>query len=321
MGQHLIATLQQAGYTNIRSFQRSECEPLQDRGVEVVRGNLTDFEAVKEAVRGCEAVFHTAAKAGVWGPYRTYHATNVLGTEHILKACHYAGTKFLIYTSSPSVVFKGHPLANANEHEGYGAPKKMCAYARTKMLAEQQVLTTPLQGLKTIALRPHLIYGPGDRHLIPTLIQAARKGQLCQVGTGKNWVDISYVTDVAHAHLLALEALQQNPDAVSGRAYFISQGDPIQLWPWINELLRKLQLPPVRRSLSLPMACLLSGCFEAIYKIFCIKQQPPMTRFIARELALDHYFDISAAKMDLHYIPKVSNEEGLELLAQWLRQG
>ncbi len=321
LGKHLLQALQEAGYTSLRVFNRSACQDLQAQGISVFQGDLADTQAVQAAVKGCEAVFHVAAKAGVWGSYRSYARPNILGTQNLLKACQEHHVRYFIYTSSPSVVFKGYPLSNVDETIGYGIPSKMCAYARTKLIAEQCVrAANGKNGLRTVALRPHLIWGPGDRHLIPTLLQAARKRQLVQVGEGTNWVDLSYVTNVAQAHVLALQALQEANTPVAGKAYFISQGDPVQLWPWIHQLLRKLGMPPITKTIPLRKAYALGACLEVLYKICFISKQPPMTRFVAKELSQDHYFNISAAKMDLHYIPQVSNEEGMEQLIRWLKQ-
>lgn len=320
LGRHLIKALQDAGYADLRTLNRSACEDLREQGVEVVQGDVSDYSCVEKAVQGCEVVFHVAAKAGVWGSYKSYYKANVVGTENVVRACYKCGITKLIYTSSPSVVFNGNSLCNVTEQIGYGSPSKMCAYAKTKALAEQHVLQANGQkGLKTVALRPHLIFGPGDNHLIPTLLQAAKKGLLAQVGDGQNWVDLSYVEDVAQAHILAMKALE-NSETVAGKAYFISQGDPVQLWPWIQNLLERLELPKIRLKMPLVLAFGVGVVCEIVYKLLCIRKQPPMTRFVAKELAQSHYFDISAAKMDLHYLPKFSNEEAFEKLIEYLKK-
>ena len=321
LGRHLIQALIEAGYVNITTFNRKPCDGLlKQQHVNVVCGDLTDLSAIESATKGCDVVFHVAAKAGVWGSYKSYYQANVVGTQNLLKACQKNHVKHLIYTSSPSVVFNGSDLVNVNESVGYGEFRKMCPYAKTKLLAERLVLRANGEhGLKTVALRPHLIWGPGDNHLIPTLIKAAQAGRLMQVGDGKNWVDISYVTNAAQAHVLALNALMEEKGNVAGKAYFISQGDPVQLWPWINQLFAKLGMPRLRFKIPFRLAYVLGGVFELLYKVLCIKAQPPMTRFVAKELAQTHYFDISAAKMDLHYVPQISNEEGMELLVAWLK--
>jgi len=320
LGRHLIKALQDAGYTNLRTLNRGACEDLREQGVEIIQGNISDYSYIEKAVQGCDVIFHVAAKAGVWGSYKSYYKANVTGTENVVQACWKHGVTKLIYTSSPSVVFNGNSLCNVTEQIGYGSLSKMCPYAKTKALAEQYVLQANGQkGLKTVALRPHLIFGPGDNHLIPTLLQAAKKGFLAQVGNGQNWVDLSYVKDVAQAHILAMKALESSEN-VAGKAYFISQGDPVQLWPWIQNLLQRLELPKIRIKLPLILAFCLGTICESIYKLLCIRKQPPMTRFVAKELAQSHYFDISAAKMDLHYLPKYSNEEAFEKLVEHLKK-
>lgn len=321
LGRHLVSVLERAGYDDIVIFNRKSCEELRSEHVRIVYGDLQEAAALERAMVGCDAVFHVAAKAGVWGSYRGYHQTNVIGTQNVIQACLKNNVRFLIYTSSPSVVFNGQPLVNVNEKIGYGNPHKMCAYAKTKMLAERLVLrANGEKNLKTLALRPHLIWGPGDNHLIPTILKAAQRRCLFQVGRGDNWVDISYVVNVAQAHLLALKELQNPASAVAGKAYFISQGDPVQLWPWLKQLLKKLDVPQPRFKISTTVAYVIGAMCEILYKLLCVKKQPPMTRFVAKELSQSHYFDISAAKMDLHYIPQISNEEGMDLLVSWLRQ-
>ncbi|MDR2768956.1 MAG: NAD-dependent epimerase/dehydratase family protein [Puniceicoccales bacterium] len=317
LGRHLIRILQTKGLHNLRSFSRSPCEDLAAGGVELFYGDLNQFGAVATAVQGCNIVFHVAAKAGIWGNYKSYYQTNVVGTLNILKACQQCGVQKLIYTSTPSVIFNGENLSNVNENMPYGRCGS-CAYAATKRIAEQAVLEANGQrGLATVALRPHLMWGPGDNHLIPALLKLAQRGSLFQVGDGKNWVDLSYVENIAEAHYLAMETLGQG--IIEGKAYFLSQDDPVRLWEWISQLLIRLNIPCVHKRIPYKVAYWMGGIFEILYKILCVTKQPPMTRFLAKELAKDHYFDISAAKMDLQYLPKISNEEGLDRLITWLK--
>jgi nucleoside-diphosphate-sugar epimerase len=308
--------LQAKGLRALRSLSRTAAEDLLGQGVECCRGDLNDFSAVSAAVKGCDVVFHLAAKAGIWGSYKSYHQSNVVGTLNVLKACEHHRVKRLVYTSTASVVFNGDELSNVSEVVPYGR-RWLCGYTKTKMLAERAVLAANGQHLSTVALRPHLIWGPGDNHLIPTLLRTARQGLLFQVGSGDNWVDLSYVEDVAEAHYLAMQALERG--SVAGKAYFISQGDPIRLWEWINFLFEKLNLPRVRKRLPYKLAYGLGGLWEFVYKLLRISHSPPMTRFLAKELSLNHYFDISAAKMELQYLPKISNEEGMQRLVSWLQ--
>lgn len=282
------------------------------------QGDLRDAAAVRRACLGMDVVFHAAAKAGVWGPNREYQSINVEGTRNVIDACQAAGVPRLVYTSSPSVVFGDDELCGVDESQPY--PERFLAmYPKTKAQAERLVLAANSQSLSTVALRPHLIWGPNDPHLIPRVIERARKGTLRQVGEGKNLVDITYIDNAAEAHLLAADAL--GPSApCAGRAYFISQGQPVSLWPWLNQLLHAVGAPTVTRRISLRSAMLVGATLEGIYGLLGLKREPMMTRFVANQLAKSHYFDISAARRDLGYFPRVSLQDGMERLLAWLRQ-
>ncbi len=299
----------------VRSFSRGQYAELEALGVEQVQGDLTDPDAVHEACRNVESVFHVAAKAGVWGEYASFYAPNVIGTENIITACRESGVQRLIYTSSPSVVFDSGDMEGADESVPY--PKSYhAAYPHTKALAEHKVLIAAKEGLPAVALRPHLIWGPGDNHLVPRIL--ARAHRLRRVGDGSNRVDTIYIDNAAWAHVLAEKQLCQNP-GLTGRVYFISQDDPISLWEMVDRILAAGGKPPITRSIPPALALFVGSLCEAVYKLFRISSEPPMTRFVARELATSHWFNIQAAKTDLGYEPIVSTEEGLRRLADWLK--
>ena len=297
------------------SYSRKTYAELNKLGVEQIQGDLADTDAVKQACDGATVVFHVAAKAGVWGTFNAYYRANVTGTRNILAACKSGGVKRLIYTSSPSVVFDGNDMVRVDESQPY--PSKFHAhYPKTKALAEQAVLTAARDGLPAVALRPHLIWGPGDTHMAPRIL--ARAHRLRQVGDGTNKVDTIYIDNAAHAHLLAEAQLKANP-ALSGKCYFISQDDPIPLWQMVNHILAAGGKPPVEKTISPAMARVAGSMCEAIYKCLPIQSEPPMTRFVARELSTAHWFNIAAAKRDLGYKPLVSMDEGLRRLKKWLK--
>lgn len=299
----------------VRSFSRGLYPDLQALGVEQVQGDLRDRRAVESACRGVETVFHTAAKAGVWGRPRDFVATNVDGTRHVIAACRTQAVPQLVYTSSPSVVFDGSDMEGIDESAPY--PKRYLAhYPRTKAEAERRVRAAADAGLKTISLRPHLIWGPGDNHLAPRIIARARR--LRRVGRGRNRVDTIYIDNAAEAHVRAAEALRAKPE-LSGRVYFISQGAPVPLWDMVDAILEAAGLPPVRRSISPRTALAVGAVLEFVYRGLGIRAEPPMTRFVAKELATAHWFDITAARRDFGYTPMVSTAEGLQRLAAWLR--
>ena len=299
----------------VRSFSRSRYPELDSLGVEQVQGDIADTKALSRAFRGVDLVFHVAAKPGVWGSLETFHRVNVEGTRNVLRACRDNGVNRLIYTSSPSVIFNGRDMAGVDESAPY--PEVYLAhYPRTKAAAEQMVRNAAGGDLRTIALRPHLIWGPGDNHLVPRIIQRAHR--LRQVGDGRNKVDTIYVDNAAHAHVLAAERLSARPE-LSGRVYFISQDEPIVLWKMVNAILAAADLPPVQRRISVPTARRLGALLEWLFRTFHLPGEPPMTRFVAEELATSHWFDIRAAQEDLGYRPLVSTEEGLRRLRHWLQ--
>ncbi len=301
----------------VRSFSRQRYPALDALGVEQAAGDLADADAVAVAVAGCDVVFHVAAKAGVWGPAAEYERANVLGTRHVLAACRRHGVRRLVFTSSPSVVGAGHDIRGGDESLPY--PRHYLAhYPRTKAQAEREILAANGTDLATVALRPHLIWGPGDHHLIPRLLARARAGQLRQVGDGSNRVDVTYIGNAAAAHLLAADRLAPGATA-GGRAYFISDGEPVLLWPFINRVLAEAGLPPVRRRIPAAVAYAAGAVLEAVYGLLRRPDEPRMTRFLARQLSTSHWFDISAARRDLGYEPAVSTEEGLRRLGAWLR--
>ena len=313
LGKAIVKQLLEKGH-RVASFSRGAYPELDAKGVTQYRGDLTDANAVKKAVSGKDVVFHTAAKAGVWGHFDDFFRPHVTGTRNVITACRASAVGRLIYTSSPSVVFDGTDMEGVDETVPYPAAFH-APYPRTKATAEQEVMAAADEQLKTLSLRPHLIWGPGDPHLAPRII--ARAQSLRQVGTGGNRVDTIYIDNAARAHVLAMEALEKNP-AISGNAYFISDDAPILLWEMVNRILEAGGKPPVRRKISPEAAYRIGAVLEWIYRTFGLKGEPKMTRFVARELATSHWFDISAAKRDFGYTAEVSIDDGMHRLKGWL---
>lgn len=318
LGMAIVRALRARGAT-VRSLSRQTYPALQALGVEQISGDLSDAKAVSNAAEGCEVVFHVGAKAGIWGEYSLYHQANVVGTENVIAACRAHGISKLVYTSSPSVVFNGQDMEGVDESLPYPANFKS-SYSQTKALAEQRVLAANGPTLSTVALRPHLIWGPGDNHLLPRLIARAKSGQLRRIGTQTKRVDTVYIDNAADAHLLAADALAPNA-ACAGRAYFISNGEPIGLWEMVNRMLAAAGLPPVTRTVPVPMALALAWCFETVAKVTRSEREPRLTRFVVSEMSTAHWFNIAAARRDFGYVPKVSLDEGLRRLAESLRKG
>lgn len=301
----------------VRSFSRGAYPQLAALGVEQCRGDLDDREAVARAAEGCGLVFHVAAKAGIWGEYRDFYRANVVGTENVIAACRRHGIARLVYTSSPSVVFDGRDVEGGNETLPY--PSRFEAhYPATKARAEQLVLAANSAELAVTALRPHLIWGPGDNHLVPRIIAGARAGRLRRIGARANLVDTVYVDNAARAHLQVADLLAPG-SAVAGKSYFISNGEPLPLWTMVNRILAAADLPPVTRTIPPPLAVALGALCEGAWGLLRLGGEPPMTRFVAHELASAHWFDIGAARRDFGYAPEVSIDEGLRRLRQWLQ--
>ena len=315
LGGAIVRLLQKRGDA-VRSFSRSVYTELETLGVEQIQGDISDQHAVEQAVKGMDLVFHVAAKPGIWGDYSEYYQTNVTGTVNVISACIKHKVARLVYTSSPSVVFNGTDMEGIDESTPYPAGFH-AHYPATKALAEQLVVEAAGKGLLTIILRPHLIWGPRDNHLVPRIIKRAKR--LVRVGNGRNLVDTIFIDNAAEAHVAAADRLEINP-GLSGKIYFISQDEPMPAWDIINGILKAAGLEPVQRSIPHKMAWLIGALLECVYKIFNLKGEPQMTRFLADGLATAHWFDISAAKKDLGYAPRISTEEGLRRLEHWLQQ-
>jgi nucleoside-diphosphate-sugar epimerase len=301
----------------VRSFSRNSYRALWELGVEEVHGDLGDPGAVSEACRGVDVVFHAAAKAGYWGPYKEYYRTNVSGTRNVIEACRKHGIKRLVYTSSPSVIATGHDLNGVDESVPY--PNSFKAhYPATKAEAERMVLAANSPTLATIALRPHLIWGPGDNHILPRLAASSRAGKLKRIGSSPCLVDSTYIDNAADAHLLAADCLA-TASAAAGKAYFISNGEPLPLWDLVNRLLEAVGAPRVTQTASPKVVYAAGLLLEAAYRVLPLHGEPPMTRFLAEEMSTAHWFDLTAAKRDLGYQPKVSVEQGLARLRESFR--
>ena len=317
IGRALTLALRRLG-ANVRVFGRSRYPDLEALGIPCIQGDIRDADAVRKAVAGTTCVFHTAARAGIWGPTAEYMSINFRGSENVPAACRAGGVPVLVHTSTPSVVFDRGDLRGADEGTPYAA-RPLCAYAASKILAEQAILAANGEGLRTAAIRPHLVWGPGDRNLIPRLLARGRAGRLPAVGRGDNLVDITYIDNAVFAHLLAAENLLTSATA-AGQAFFIGQEAPVNLWRWIGALFARLGIPPIRRRVPEPLAYGAGALLELAYAAARLRREPPMTRFLAEQLAKSHWFSHARAERVLGYRPLVGTADGFERLVAWCRE-
>ncbi|MBU1109555.1 MAG: NAD-dependent epimerase/dehydratase family protein [Candidatus Riflebacteria bacterium] len=317
LGRAIVKQLLDKGL-NVRILCRSDYPDLIEAGCTIFRGEVSDAELVDKAVQGCDLIFHTAAKAGVEEPYSEYERINYQGTLNILNACRKNQVSRLIYTSSPSVVFSHGDVEGRDESMPY--PDHYDAYyPKTKGMAEKEVLKSNSDKLATVALRPHLIWGPGDNHLGPRLVSRARAGRLKFVGDGKNKIDTVYIDNAADAHILAAERLFIGSQ-VAGKAYFITNSDPRPISEITNLIIGAAGCAPVTATISPRIAWFIGYTCEVLYKTLNIKGEPPITRWVAGELSTAHWFNISAARNDLGYEPRVSIEEGIKRLREYYKE-
>lgn len=322
VGKAIIKQLIERGVECI-AIGRNRYPDVEAMGARSLPVDIRDSEKINKVVRNADTVFHVAALAGIWGSWQQYHSINVQGTENIITACRQNHISRLVYTSTPSVVFDSEDIEGGDERLPY--PRNfLCNYARSKVLAEQMVLaanhdTQASAQLSTCAIRPHLIWGPGDPHLIPRLLQKGKDRELKIVGHGENLVDISYVDNVAHAHVLAGIDLASS-GVSAGKAYFVGQPEPVNLWQWINQLFIRVGIEPIGKTVPFPVAYGAGAVMEGVYTLLGRKKEPGMTRFLALQLAKSHYFSHEAIARDLGYAPVVSTAEGMENLINWIRE-
>lgn len=318
LGAAICQRLLAAGY-QVRGLARNVYPDLETLGVVAIQGDMVERRVVLDAVRGCDAIINTAAKAGVWGPWEKYYQVNTLAVSHLLEAACQHDVPVLVQTSSPSVTFAGEHQSGVDESAPY--PERwLCHYPHTKALAEQAILAAASEGqIRTCALRPHLIWGLGDPHLFPRVIQRTLEKRLKCVGDGKNLIDIVHVDAAAEAHVQAVARLLDADQALNGQALFLTDGQPIPCWEWIRTILETADVPVPASRVSFATAYRIGAVLETAYRAVGARREPPMTRFVAAQLALDHYFSIDKAQALIDYRPEVDREAELERCRPWLR--
>ncbi len=317
VGRNLVRALLDRG-ERVVVFGRREYPELKAWGARTVQGDIADSKAVSTAARDCELVFHVAAKVGAAGAYDSFYETNVVGTRNVIEACRAQGVGRLVYTSTPSVVFGHRDLEGVDESTPYPAEYD-AHYPRTKAEAERAVCEAADERLRTVALRPHIVWGPGDTSLLPRLLERAPRLRKLR-GPAKR-MDITFIDDAVQAHLAAARALSNNPDSASGRAYFISSGEPVEIWSFVDAILGAAGRPPIAKTAPVGVAMAAGWVLETVHRLRKAQGEPRLSRWIVRELSTSHWFDISAARRDLDFTPAVDLEQGLRRLRAWVDEG
>ncbi len=295
------------------AFQRSSAKHLEAPGIHIFRGDISDISVLLKAAKGCNAVIHTAGKAGVWGDQAEYQRINVEGTANVIRACRELSIPNLVHTSSPSVVHTGGDIENGNESlplaEHFTSP-----YPASKALAEKIVLQSNRDGLQTVALRPHLIWGQGDPHILPRLIAKVKWGKLALPGP-KKIIDTIFVENAAQAHVLALQELQRKARC-AGKPYFITNNEPLPQGEIITKLMAAVGIKVKIRAAPTGLARVAGLACELTWGLLPLSGEPPITRFAVDQLGTAHWFDTRAAERDFGYRPAISIAEGLQELAK-----
>ena len=279
-----------------------------------VLADICNTDAVALAAKGCDAIIHGAARVGVVGSQKEFYDTNVHGTENILRAAEQQSISRLVFVSTPSVAHTGASLVGAPAGQAE-IGRSRSYYAESKAIAERTVLNARNSQLAVVAIRPHLVWGPGDTQLVGRIVERAKSGRLAVVGTGNALVDSTYIDNAISAHIAALDALHIG-SACDGKAYVVSNGEPRT----VNELMRSMcesaGVPFEPRHLSLTLGIRLGSLVERLWPLMQ-SSEPPITRFIAEQLGTAHWFDQRVVHNDLKWAPSVTLDEGFKQLTQW----
>jgi len=310
LGRAVATHLTAAGHP-VRTLQR---RPAGVGGAEQVLGSVTDPAAVERAVEGVEAVIHLAAKVSLAGDPADFRRVNVEGTRVVLEAAARLGVRRLVYVSSPSVAHLGTSIVGADA-EPADPRRARGPYARTKAAAEVLALAADAPSLRVVAVRPHIVWGPGDTQLVARVAARARAGRLPLLGHGAALIDTTYVDNAASAIVAALNRLGDDDDVVHGRAYVVTNGEPRPVAEVLTGICAATGAPAPAWRVPSGLARLAGGAVEAVWRVWPGADEPPMTRFLAEQLSTAHWFDQRRTRADLRWVPSVSLDEGLRRLA------
>lgn len=318
VGRHVVRALLDRGDT-VRVVGRRRYPEVEAWGAEGHAADLaTDDPRLAGAFTDVDVVFHVAALPPYHAPEAVFRATNVDGTRRVLEGARAAGVGRFVFTGTPSATFDGRDVEGGTEATCPYPQRYGNAYAATKAEAERMVLAANGPGLATTCVRPHLVYGPEEPHMLPRVLALHRAGRLRVIGSGQNRVGLTHVANAAAAHLQAADALAAG-GANAGKAYFVTDAEPVVLWDWLGRFVEAVGEPPIRGRVSLGLARAVGAVCEAAWTWLPLPGEPPMTPFAATNVATSHWYDLSAARTDFGYAPPVDGEAGFEATAAWFR--
>lgn len=309
IGRHTVARLVARG-DSVTTFQRS---PSGLDTAEVL-GSITDVEAVARTCAGHDAVIHLAAKVGVTGGWDEFESINVYGTAALLDAARRSGVRGVVHVSSPSVAHRGHALVGADAERAVPSGTRG-HYARSKAIAELAALDASSADLAVVAVRPHLVWGPGDTQLVGRIADRARRGRLALVGSGTALIDTTYVDNAADALVAALDRIEE----VAGRVFVVSNGEPRTVHELVERIVSAAGIPWTPRRVPTRLALAGGALAERLWARTGRTDDPPMTAFLAEQLSTAHWFDQRRTRRELGWEPAISLADGFERLAAWYR--
>ena len=291
-------------------LQRRPSEVAARLGLVEHLADITDAPAVAQAAAECDAVIHLAARVGVVGTSGQFYDTNVRGTLAVLEAAQMSGVNRFVFVSSPSVAHAGAAIAGAGAEPA--DPRSAGShYSKSKAQAELEVLAADGPGFATIAIRPHLVWGPGDTQLIGRIVARAKSGRLALVGGGHALIDTTYIDNAVEALVAALDRAEDG----HGEAFVVSNGEPRTVAELFERICTAAQVPVPTRTVPTSVAWAGGAVAEALWRVTGRDDDPPMTRFLAAQLGTAHWFDQSRVREVLQWTPRVGLDEGFARLA------
>lgn len=316
LGQHLTQRLSELGYqVTATGRNRAIGKQLEEKKITFIPADLRDSTAIRALCRNQDVVVHCGALSSPWGNRQDFYQINYLGTKHVIEGCKHHHVQRLIYVSTPSIYNQSNNQLDLTEQSPI-PKRKINAYAHTKWLAEQAIDKAYQEGLPVITIRPRAIFGPKDSAIFPRLLQAYHRGGIPLFKGGTNQIDLTYVDNAVDALIRCIQA----PQRCLGKKYNITNDDPRPFLELLQILFRELEIPLKTKKIPYPIAYWAASIMEVSYRLLAPSKEPPFTRYAINVIGVSQTFDISLAKQELGYVPRISIEEGIQRFADWWRK-